>query len=260
MNKIEFSLPDYNSFQGNDIKCADMHFHTNYSDGAATVDQVLEKIRKLNIGVAVTDHNEIRGSLEAFSKKRKDDFIIPGIEVKSLELIDILFYFYTVDEMKRFYERELSERKKRLLHSTKTTLPLKRLIQLSGLYKCVISVAHPYGYTLRTSIREVFGKYEHILRKIDVFEAINGGNTRKANEKAISYIKQNKKAISGGSDGHSITPLGRVMTYSKAKDINSFLDNIKNKKAYVVGQETRFGKIGEYGNFAVNKVKNIFRR
>ena len=46
---------------------ADLHIHTNYSyDGTASVPEVLRKAKQLGLNViAVTDHDEIAGSLEA---------------------------------------------------------------------------------------------------------------------------------------------------------------------------------------------------
>ncbi len=258
--KIIFSSPDFEKLNKQGYICVDMHFHSTHSDGASTVKQILEKARNLNIGVAITDHNQINGAVEAYSRKEKDAFIIPGIEVKSTELVDVLFYFYDIEELKKFYEKEILPKKQRLLHTTRTTLTLNEVIGLSEKYKCIISVAHPFGYQLRSNIRGVFEKYESLLEKCDIFEAMNGGNNRKNNMKSVNYIKKNNKGYTGGSDGHSIYPLGNIVTCSKAKNVEEFLDNIKNKKNIVVGKEARLGKIGEYGRFAANKLKNMFSK
>lgn len=260
MREIIFSKPDINDLNEQGYKCVDMHFHTVYSDGSATVEEILAKIRKLNIGVSIADHNEIKGCLEIAEKKTERYFIIPGIEVKSRELIDILFYFYEIEELKRFFDNEVLPNTKKFFHISRTNIPLSKLIKLHRKYNCLISVAHPFGYSLRSSLTEVFKKFKSQLEKSDVFEAINGGNTRKQNEKVINYIVKNNKAFTAGSDGHSIYPLGNVLTCSKAKNIKEFLDNIKTKKNIVIGMETRFGKIGEYGYYGIDKIKNFFKR
>ena len=240
--------------------CVDMHFHSVYSDGAATISQILEKIRKLKIGVAITDHNEIKGAVEAFNNKRDRDFLIPGIEVKSKEMVDILFYFYTIDELMAFFDIDILPNKQKYFHTSRTLIPLSNLIALSSKYRCVTSVAHPFGYTLRTTTKFDFKEYEPTLKQVDVFEAVNGGNTRKQNLDAINYIKKHKKAFTGGSDGHSIYSLGKILTCSKAKNITEFLDDIISRKNIVTGNETKLGKIGTYAQYAANKITNIFSK
>jgi hypothetical protein len=257
---IKFEQPDCVSLRKEGYLCADMHFHSSHSDGAASIRQILERIRKLGIGISITDHNEINGVTEAFRSKEKTDFIIPGIEVKSDELVDILFYFSELEELKKFYSEEVLPKKKRLLHTSKTTINTEELIGISKRYDCLISAAHPFGYSLRGSIKEIFTKYQNNFDKIGVFEAINGGNDHKQNLKSVEYIEKHSKGFTGGTDGHSIYPLGNIVTCCRAKDIRGFLEAIKKKENIVAGTESKLGKIGEYGRFGINKIKNIFSK
>jgi len=244
-----------------DYACVDMHVHSNYSDGAATPSDILEKCRSLGIGVAICDHNTILGNLEYHKIKGKEDFIIPGIEVKSSEAIDILFYFYTIEEMKKFYNIEIKNKLcSHMCISSKTTIPLKKIIQISKNYKCIISVAHPYGYTMRGGKSDSFNNHFDVLKDVDIVEAINGGTKRNYNQMAIDYITKNKKKITGGSDAHSKYPIGNVLTCSKAKNVKEFLDNIKSGDNFVVGQEIKNGKWGEYFYYAKNKLSSLFKR
>jgi hypothetical protein len=57
--KIIFSSPNFEKLNSQGYKCADMHFHSTHSDGAGTVKRILEKAKNLQIGVSITDHNEI---------------------------------------------------------------------------------------------------------------------------------------------------------------------------------------------------------
>ncbi|MEK6916406.1 MAG: PHP domain-containing protein [Nanoarchaeota archaeon] len=256
MSHISFSkIPKKSGY-----RYVDMHFHTTHSDGAATVDQILEKIRRLNIGVAITDHTEIAGSVEAFSKKKKSDFLIPGVELRSNEEVDVLFYFYNIDEMKQFFEKEIIPRRVKVLICYKTNLSLEEIYELSKKYNCVACIPHPFGYSMRGGSNKTFEENEPILKKFDVIEAINGGTSRKNNEKAVEYIKKNNMCYSGGTDGHSIYPLGNVLTFSKAKTIKEFLGNIKNKKNHVMGKEMQFNKLGEYFYYSKNKIRNVFKK
>lgn len=229
----------------------DMHFHTVHSDGAAKVSEVLAKIREKGIGVSITDHNEISGVIEAFDLKKDVDIIIPGIEVKSIEGIDILFYFPKIEELKRFFCKEILPNRTRFFLKTKTTLSINRLLILSERYGCLCSVAHPFGYSMRAGKNDIYEKYRSALEKFGCIEILNGGTSRKNNERALSVL--GKRCFTAGSDGHSIFTLGDVVTCADAKDITGFLKAIKSRKNHVAGHEVRFGKIGEYLNYGRNK-------
>jgi predicted metal-dependent phosphoesterase TrpH len=67
---------------------ADLHLHTTHSsDGTATVSAVLRRARELGLNViAITDHDEIRGSLEAMELASHFGIeVIPGIEITTAE-------------------------------------------------------------------------------------------------------------------------------------------------------------------------------
>ena len=61
----------------------DLHVHTCYSkDGATTLKEVVVYARKRGLdGVAITDHDSIKGALEL--AKKRDFLVIPGIEVST---------------------------------------------------------------------------------------------------------------------------------------------------------------------------------
>jgi predicted metal-dependent phosphoesterase TrpH len=68
----------------------DFHIHTNKSDGAGTVAQVLEAASRQPeiVAIGITDHNELAGALEAerLARKRKYHFeVIIGEEVSTSE-------------------------------------------------------------------------------------------------------------------------------------------------------------------------------
>ena len=63
----------------------DMHVHTWYSDSTASVDAVLEVAQRKGLdGIAITDHNTLRGAYEAL-KRRDSLVVIPGEEVKTAQ-------------------------------------------------------------------------------------------------------------------------------------------------------------------------------
>jgi hypothetical protein len=169
-------------------------------------------------------------------------------------LVDILFYFYEILELKKFFEKEIKPYRKQYFLFSKTTLPLSKIVTLKEKYNCIVSVAHPYGYSMRAGSSKTFDKHESIFEKVDVIEAVNGSNPRISNKKAMDYLMKKKKSFTGGSDGHSIYTLGNVLTCSNAKTVREFLDNIKTRKNIVYGEELRFGKFSEYFYYGLNKV------
>ena len=67
---------------------ADLHIHTTYSfDGTSTVSAVLKKAVEIGLDViAITDHDEIRGSLEAMEQAPAYGIeVIPGSEISTAE-------------------------------------------------------------------------------------------------------------------------------------------------------------------------------
>jgi predicted metal-dependent phosphoesterase TrpH len=76
---------------------ADLHIHTIYSyDGTASVPAVLARAQQVGLNViAITDHDEIRGSLKAFALAPRFGIeVIPGIEITTAEG-DLLALFVT---------------------------------------------------------------------------------------------------------------------------------------------------------------------
>jgi len=62
----------------------DFHIHTCYSrDSSITLKQVVSFAKKRGLdGVAITDHNTVKGSLKL---KTRDILVVPGIEISTLE-------------------------------------------------------------------------------------------------------------------------------------------------------------------------------
>ncbi len=240
--------------------CADMHVHTTHSDGMAYVDDILNIIRKKNFCVAITDHTEISGVLEAYEKKKNSDIIIPGIEVMAKNGFDVLFYFYDLDTLKKFFYKEIRRNRipiKRLrnMRIFKTRFSIMEILKFRKKYNCLVSLAHPYGYTLRAKPLDI-EKQKDIFKYADAVEVINGGNNHPQNKKAVALREKAKAAYTGGSDGHSVYAIGSVLTCSKAKSIKEFLGNIKNQKNIVIGKEPFFGRKTVFFYYFLNKIKN----
>ena len=103
-NRVVFESPPLKELN-EQYTVVDMHFHTRYSDGVNTPREVARKLRKLGIGIAVTDHNTIAGALEM--ARYKDVLSIPGIEITAREGAHILLYFYEAAALQHFYKTEI---------------------------------------------------------------------------------------------------------------------------------------------------------
>ena len=63
----------------------DLHIHSQYSeDGAGSPKEIIKILQKKGLhGMAITDHNTVRGGLESLKVAPKDFIVIPGIEVST---------------------------------------------------------------------------------------------------------------------------------------------------------------------------------
>ena len=68
---------------------ADLHIHSCFSDGILSPKEILDEVISTSLkSIAITDHDNINGSIEAQKIARRNDYnleIIPGIEFSCLE-------------------------------------------------------------------------------------------------------------------------------------------------------------------------------
>jgi predicted metal-dependent phosphoesterase TrpH len=179
---------------------ADLHIHTEYSfDGSASVSSVLQQAKNIGLDViAITDHDEIQGALEAqdlASKFRID--VIPGIEINTAEG-DLLALFVT-----QIIEQNLS--------LTETVL---KVGELGGI--CI--APHPLDDDFR---RTSLGSYPimkalrnpEVAKILVAIETYNAGTIVKDNNK-YAEILANHLEISqtGSSDAHTLKAIGAGAT------------------------------------------------
>ena len=155
MNKALQQKPEIDKLNNEGYGIVDMHVHSDYScDGAVKVDDLLKKARQLGIGLAITDHNKIEGSIEA-ARKSNGVLIIPGIELRSREGIDILIYFYKISEMKDFYGKHIQGNRKRDVQGS-SRLNIVQIVETLKKYRCLVSIAHPYRFYLKKFFNIMF--------------------------------------------------------------------------------------------------------
>ena len=235
-DRILFEKPDLAALR-KQYTVVDMHFHTRYSDGRNHVREIADKCRRIGIGVAITDHNEIAGAVEINQDKRI--LSIPGIEVTSAEGSHILVYFYDIKSLKAFHKEVVKPHMGNTLMSS-ISLPMEDIIKKARSFKTVIIFPHPYSaaFTGICNLHFPQERLRHLWRMTDGVEVINSENLKKWNLKCAVLGFNLDKSITGGSDGHKLYQLGKVVSYANCQNTRkAFLDAVKKKRNKVVGKE-----------------------
>ena len=167
----------------------DLHMHTDHSPDCATpVEVLLATAKEQGFGaIAVTDHNEVSGALDA-ARKAEGIKVIVGEEVKTANQGEVIGLF-------------LSEKIPRGLTLEQTVAEIRRQ---GGL----VYVPHPFDRL--HSVPD----YEHLLRILDDIDAIEIFNPRVAipsfNEEAARFAAKYRIIAAAGSDSHVAAGLGSV--------------------------------------------------
>jgi predicted metal-dependent phosphoesterase TrpH len=215
----------------------DLHFHSHYSDGLNSVTKIAQRARKLNIGIAITDHNEIRGALEM--DRHEDIFSIPGIEITSSEGSHLLVYFYDTEQLQRFYDLHVAPHMGHGVMSS-LNLPMAQIIRRARQYECLIFFPHPYCalYTGICNLQFSPDQLEELFDMVDGVEVVNASNLNRWNLRCTVLGFNLGKAMSGGSDGHALNHMGRSVTYARVpRNRRAFLDALRHRTNHVIGKE-----------------------
>ncbi|MAG39115.1 hypothetical protein CMO90_03430 [Candidatus Woesearchaeota archaeon] len=220
----------------------DMHYHTEYSADCSTkLQEVLKFAAKLEIGVAITDHNSVKGNLIA--QKQRKVMVIPAVEVTTKNDKDLLIYFNNKSDMISFNEKVIENhiRKHTKFRFNKLNLPTENILELARDYNALVSIAHPFTVFPKKSFyyfnRE---KNNYLMEMIDAIESINAIRNRKENLASYGWALSEGKGFTAGSDGHRLNWLGKALTCCKAESVEEFLDSIKKKKNILIGKEMKF--------------------
>jgi len=236
IDKVVFKKPG--AINTKEFSYVDMHYHTRYSDGRTNITKVMKKCRKNGFGIAITDHNDIRGSILA--SRYNSTMIIPGIEVGVKEGAHLLLYFYGMKELEEFYLKNIKDnRPKDPMRNLK--IGIGEVIERAKEYNAITCVPHPYQKIARTSICKAIRQKRinaEIMNRIQLIEVINGQNKKRYDIKAAIWANKLRKGITGGSDGHTTSEAGKVLTYTElAENKEQFLEELIKKRSYVVGKQ-----------------------
>jgi predicted metal-dependent phosphoesterase TrpH/glycosyltransferase involved in cell wall biosynthesis len=170
----------------------DLHMHTDHSPDCATpVKVLLETARDRGLGaIAITDHNEVSGALEARDLAKGMDGlqVIVAEEVKTAEQGEVIGLF-------------LEERIERGMTMAETIAEIRRQ---GGL----VYVPHPFDRL--HSVPD----YEHLLDMVEDIDILEVFNPRVAltafNEEAERFASKYRIVPGAGSDSHVAQGLGSV--------------------------------------------------
>ena len=216
------------------LNVVDMHVHTTYSDGNFGVKKLIRRCLRKRIGVCVCDHNQIKGSVEIC---KSSVFSVPSIELTSKEYIDLLVYFYSLNDLKDFYSKYVKGCRIvpagldfKLLKWSVADL-FKRLKD----YNCLNGLAHPDAAEPQNALR-FFNSNVKLIKDIDAVEVMNSLHSYKRNRKALEFAHKFGKRLIGGSDAHTLRGVGMAVTVSDGYDVDRFLDNIFKGRNFVRGR------------------------
>ena len=176
-----------------DLIEVDLHMHTDHSPDCATpVDVLLNTARDRGLGaIAITDHNEVSGALEArrIAEQTGDDIkVIVAEEVKTAEQGEVIGLF-------------LEEKIPRGMTMAETIAEIRRQ---GGL----VYVPHPFDRF--HSVPD----YEHLIEIVEEVDILEVFNPRVAvtafNEEAERFARKYRIVPGAGSDSHVAQGLGSV--------------------------------------------------
>lgn len=205
----------------------DLHIHTHHSSCSVLKVEMLLKIAKrvgLN-GIAVTDHNTIKGGVEASKKNKDKDFeVIPGIEVNTDRGHVLGLYVNKEIKPRNFFEVSDEIRKQ------------------GG----IVVIAHPFRILpqLRSDLKGV-----DVKKYLDAVECYNARTSYFSNMAAINFAEKNNLAKTGGSDSHFSFEIGRCYTLFEG----NLADAIKQRKTKVTGSNVT-GLAGSVLSFLTKRV------
>jgi predicted metal-dependent phosphoesterase TrpH len=174
----------------------DLHTHSMYSDGAAPPEAMIKHAISIGLnGIAITDHNEVKGALEALKLAPADFKVIPGIEVSSAA--GHILGLWIIEVIPRG------------LSASET---VKRIHDAGG----IAIAAHPFD-----RIRQGVGDLIYSV-DFDAVEVYNG-HTMLSYANPRDIIKNLRVPAVGGSDAHLLSEIGSVVMHLEGDPLEAIV-------------------------------------
>jgi len=193
----------------------DLHIHSQYSgDGIGSPKQIIKVLQKKGLqGMAITDHNNVEGSIKAIKIAPKDFIVIPGQEISTLEGHIVAL------GIKNSIDRELS------IEET-----VERIIELGGI-PIVVHLFRNMSGIKKNNLQKIH-------KKLSAIEVFNSCSVPKSNLKSAKVAKEFNLGGTGGSDSHIPEYVGYGYTLIDTTDyrLDSVLSLINKKKTWGEGE------------------------
>jgi predicted metal-dependent phosphoesterase TrpH len=221
------------------MRC-DLHVHTRHSGmfGVPLLNRVCresynepcavyETLKARGMGlVTVTDHDSIDAAEPLRSKP--DFFLSEEVTATMPGGTEIHIGVYGIDERQH---REMQTRR----HD------LDSLLAYLNEQRLLFSINHAFS---SLTGRRVQGDFNLFADRFPAIETLNGHMLRCANISAAAFAAQWRNIVVGGSDSHTLAPLGRTYTeISGAKNARDFLERMRLGHGRVYGESGSFLKL-----------------
>jgi predicted metal-dependent phosphoesterase TrpH len=175
-------------------------------------------------GIAITDHNTIKGGIEALKIEKGEDIqVIMGAEMKT-EYGDIIGLFLNEEIRMNKFEEVIEE--------------IKSQGGLSVL-------AHPYRQ---------YKNPEEIVDRVNLVEVFNARSRKEYNRKAYELATRFKKPVTAGSDAHLSFEIGRGRMIANGE----VKEALKKEDTKVEGEESSYYLVHGL-SVAIEKIKKVAR-
>jgi predicted metal-dependent phosphoesterase TrpH len=190
----------------------DLHVHSVYSsDGVMTPKQIVGRARVAGLdGVAITDHDTIRGGVEAQKLAAGDLEVIVGAEIMTDE----------GEVIGLFLKEEIEER------------TLERVVEAIRSQGGLVVIPHPFDSVRRSALRP--GDEQAALA--DAIEVFNSRCVlNRFNRAAEEYARRHALPGVAGSDAHFANEIGKAGIIVTERDVK---DAIVNSRVQVFGRRS----------------------
>jgi predicted metal-dependent phosphoesterase TrpH len=192
----------------------DLHVHSKYSeDGTGSPKDIIKSIKKKGLhGVAITDHNTIKGSIESLKLAQKNFIVIPGIEISTTD-----GHILALNIKKKIpWKLTIEETVDRIIDEGGLPIVPHLIRNMSGIKKTKLKI---------------------LKEKIHSIEVFNSCSQPKTNLKIAKIAKEFNLGGTGGSDTHDPFYAGYGYTTIDTTDfsIDNILSEILKKKTWGEG-------------------------
>lgn len=219
---------------------ADLHMHTNASDGLPTVRELLDHVARrghLDV-IAITDHDRVDAALWAYERRHEYAFdIIPGVEV-TCDIGHVLGLWVTQPIPKG--------------------LSLAETVAAIHDQGGVSILAHPFhvhmGLIAKGALRYAFKPEVLLQAKLDALEIFNAGIVLPgANLAARAMANALGMAVTGSSDAHTLGAVGAGRTRFTGRTAQDLRAALLQGKTQAEG---RAWPLIDYWNYSIGSTHN----